>query len=106
AARLARLVLAEGDLTVGHLDRDEARIGAADAGAEEPGEDVVASVEPQVEWWHRLGGVLPDHRGEGIDVVALEGVDVAGQQLALLGVHRGDRVRGGDVALLDGGPGP
>ncbi len=48
--------------------------------------DVVRAAEPQREGRHGERGVLVDERHERRDVVALEGVDVAGQQLGLLGV--------------------
>ena len=76
-ARLARLVLAERGRAVRRHGRDHARALAADPGPEPPGEDVVAAGEPEVERRHRLRRVLVDQRGERVDVVRLEGRDVA-----------------------------
>ena len=61
-AALVRLVLAERRRAVGGHGRDHPGALAADAGAEPPGEDVVAAAEPEVERRHRLGRVLVDER--------------------------------------------
>ena len=50
--------------------------------------DVVGAAQPQLVRRHGQGGVLVQQRGERVHVVALEGVDVAGQQRALRLVHR------------------
>ena len=95
AAVRARLVLAERRRAVRRHGRDHARALAADPRPEPPREDVVAAAQPQVERRHRLRRVLLDQRGERVDVVALERLDVAGEQRAVGSSSAGD----GSVAL-------
>src|SRR3954466_3410960 len=63
------LVLPDGWGAVGADRRDDPRVLAADAGTEPPGEDVVASGQPQVVRRHRLGRVLVDQLRQRVDVV-------------------------------------
>ena len=92
-----RLVLPERHRTVG-LGGDEARSAATGAGALPPLEDLVAPAQPHRPRRHRLGGVRGDERRQRLDVVALEGVHVPGQQLALRLVAR--LVQPGSAACL------
>ena len=57
------------------------------------------ALEPEVVRRHRHDGVLVQQRDQRVDVVALERVDVAGQQRLLLGVRRVGVVVGVEVAL-------
>ena len=78
------------------------KLGAATGYArpEPPGKDVLAALQPQVIRRHRLLRVLLDQRGERVEVVALEGRDVAGEELALPIVHGRHRIGGADAARL------
>src|SRR5215204_6666259 len=82
-AALARLVLPERRRAVGGHGRDHAGAAAAGTRAVPPREDVVAAAEPEVERRHRLGRVLVDQGYERVHVVALEGLDVAGEQFGV-----------------------
>src|ERR1019366_2744433 len=83
-AGLARLVLPEGGRAVGGDGRDHARSTTTGAPAHPPAEDVPTPAQPQLIGRHRLRGILVNQRGERIHVVALEGVDVAAQQLTVV----------------------
>src|SRR5205823_12903064 len=79
----ARLVLPEGRRAVRRERRDHARAAAPDPRPEPPFEDVVAAAQPHVVRRHRLRRVFLDQRRERLDVVALEGIDVAGEERAI-----------------------
>ena len=66
---------------VGHRAHD-ARARALRARSDEPRGDVVLAAQPVVERRHRHGRVLVDQLDQRVDVVALERVDVAVEQLA------------------------
>ena len=72
--------------------RDQPRALAADAGAEAPLHDVLVGLQPHLVRRHRPRRVLVEERGQRVHVVALERVDVAGEQRLLLVVDRVDRV--------------
>ena len=63
-------------------------------------------LEPQLVGRHRPGGVLPQHRGERVHVVPLEGVDVAGHERALFLIHGPQRVARCEVRRRQCGPSP
>ena len=85
-----RLVLPEPRRAVRH-DRDEPRALAADARPETPLDDVVVGLQPQVVRRHVPRRVLAQERGQRVHVVALERVDVAGEERLVVGVERFDR---------------
>ena len=105
-ARWARLVLGERGRAV-RRDRDQARALAADAGAEAPGRDVVRASAATA---RRAASTASRLRAAAtvsdVHVVALERVDVAGQQRALLGVERPARRRSRQVGWLERRTGP
>src|ERR1019366_6906927 len=80
----AELLLPEGGGAVGGDRRDHARSTTTGAPAHPPAEDVPTPAQPQLIGRHRLRGILVNQRGERIHVVALEGVDVAAQQLTVV----------------------
>ena len=96
------LVGPEAGVAVGR-HRDEPGALAPDAVAEEPLAHLVRAPQPEVVGRHRHDGVVVQERDQGGDVVALEGVDVAGQQLLLLGARppaaRGRRRRRGSARV-------
>ena len=85
--------------TVRH-DRDEPRPLAADARPEPPLDDVVVGLQPQVVRRHVPRRVLAQERGQRVHVVALERVDVAGEQRLVVGVERLDRAVPVTVLIL------
>ncbi len=96
----ARLVLRIGGRPV-RLGRDQPRAPAPDPRAEAPGGDVVVGLQPERVGRHRPRGVVSEQRRERVHVVALERVDVASEERALLGVHRTQRLGVGDLGRLD-----
>ena len=55
--------------------------------SKQPAPDVAGTPHPQFERWHLEDGVVAQQADERVDVVALEGIDVGGEQLAI--VRRG-----------------
>ena len=104
AARLARLVLAERHRAIRPNRGNEQRAATPDAWAEPPGENVVAAGQPHVIGRHALLSVPLDQRGQGVEVVPLEGIDVACQELALGFVDGGCRVIDAEAARLERRP--
>src|SRR5262245_14119500 len=96
---LVRLVLAERGRAVRGHGRNDLRAAALVTRPDPPLEDVVAAGEPHVEGRHRLRRVVVDERRQLVHVVALEGIDVAGEELGVRLVHLRRRV-GADVACL------
>ncbi len=106
AALRVRLVLRERRSTVGR-GRNQPRALAGSSLPEAPLRDVLVGLQPQLVRRHRPGRVLGEQRGERRHVVALERVDVAGQQLALLLVQRLRRLAlAGDVGVRQRRAGP
>ena len=88
------------------LDRHHLRALALAAGSEQPAGDVALALQPQVVRRHRQRGVVVQQRGQGRDVVALEGVDVLGRQLLLVVRARRDDVGVVEALLAERGAGP
>lgn len=84
----ARLVVTEGGRPVG-VDGHQFGTEATVPGTDHETADVVSPQEPHGVRRHRLHGVLVQQADQLVDVEALKGVDVPGQQLALAGVHHG-----------------
>ena len=87
------VVDAEGRAAAG-LRREQAGVLALDALPEHPGVDLVRAPQPEREGRHRERRVVVQERHEGVDVVALEGVDVAVEELprVVVDVQRRGRV--------------
>ena len=85
-------------------DRQQPAVLADDPLAEEPVGQLLGTLQPDVPGRHRQDDVVAQQADEGRDVVALEGVDVAGQQGLLPGVDRG--VEHLARHRRQGGPGP
>ena len=83
-----RLVVAEAGRAVG-LHGEELRALARVARADHPADDVVGALQPEVVGRHRDHDVVAQQGGQRRHVVALEGVDVAGEQRLVLGVDGG-----------------
>ena len=99
------LVLAERRPAVHHAGGEHARALARRTLAEVPLADLVAVLQPQLERRHRHRGVLTEERDERRDVVPLERLHVAGEDLLLRRVDD-RRPRGLRVDVGERGPGP
>jgi hypothetical protein len=95
---------AKGGAAVGR-GGDQARAPAPDALTQEPAPHLERPLQPEVVGRHRHHRILVEERHERGDVVALEGVDVAGEEGPVLGVEAGGG-RGALVTGGEGGPGP
>ena len=101
----ARTVLAERRLPV-RRRRQEAGPAALRTRTDPEVEDIGAAAEPHLVGGHRLRRILVDERGERLHVVALEGVEVAGEQRLLLVVDLLGHVGRRQVAGLERRPRP